>query len=232
MMSSAAPLRVEVPLFPAGHRMAFTSSWDDGTIHDRRLAPALRDLGMKGTFHLNSGFLRRPGQEHAGTGMAPYIETAEVAALYAGHEVAGHTLTHPWLDRLDAAQVAQEVLEDRKNLEDLVGYPVRGMAYPYGAYNRRVMEVLRAVGVVYARTVESRGNPWVPDEPLAWPATCSVLKEGWTQDFLSWYDRGGQGLYFVWGHSYEFEGKGRGGRGNAAIMRRRRIFGASPRRGA
>ena len=40
-------------LFPEGKRKALTFSYDDGTIHDRRLAALLNEYGMKGTFNLN-----------------------------------------------------------------------------------------------------------------------------------------------------------------------------------
>lgn len=197
--------RVEIPMFPGGKRVAVTTSWDDGTIHDRRLVAAFNEMGIKGTFNLNSGFL---GNVHA-QAKAQYIEREEVAGLFAGHEVAIHTVTHPWLQKLDASQIALEVLEDRKALEDLVGYPVRGMAYPFGTYNAEVISVLRALGIVYCRTVENKWNPWPATEPLAWPATCHVVRPDPTpgEEFARWYDKGGQGLFFVWGHSYEFDRK-------------------------
>ena len=44
-------------LFPEGKRKALTFSYDDGTIHDRRLAALLNEYGMKGTFNLNYGLL-------------------------------------------------------------------------------------------------------------------------------------------------------------------------------
>lgn len=35
-----APAIVEIPHFPEGKRLAVTTSWDDGTVHDRRLVLA------------------------------------------------------------------------------------------------------------------------------------------------------------------------------------------------
>ena len=202
---SAAPERVELPPFPAGKRLAVTTSWDDGTVHDRPLVAALNKLGIKGTFNLNSGSLGRDPNP----AWKPYIQKSEVATLYAGHEVAVHTVTHPWLDRLDTAQIVREVMEDRLALEDLVGYPVRGMAYPFGTYNRQVIDALRACGIVYSRTVENRDNPWPPVEPLAWPATCHVFAPDLVERFLafrqSYVARNAGGLFFVWGHAYEFD---------------------------
>ena len=47
-------------IFPGGKTKAFTMSYDDGTIHDRRFVRILNDCGIKATFNLNSGFF---GQE-------------------------------------------------------------------------------------------------------------------------------------------------------------------------
>ena len=149
-----AAKRVEVAMFPGGKRLAFTTSWDDGRVHDRRVVAALNEMGIKGTFNLNSGALDRDSD---GNG---HVRSREVASLYAGHEVAIHTVTHPHLPKLDGSQIAAEVLEDRKRLEELVGYPVRGMAYPFGTYDARVIEVLRGLGVAYCRTVENREGVW------------------------------------------------------------------------
>lgn len=192
------PRRVEVAPFPQGKRIAVTTSFDDGVVEDRRVVAAFNEWGLKGTFNLNSGLLGHAGR----------IEAKEVADLYRGHEVAVHTVTHPWLTRLDDTQIAREVLEDRMALEDLVGYPVRGMAYPYGDYNPRVIEVLRRVGILYARTT-GNANPCFPvAEPLAWPATAHQYADKLNERFAALYEnQNGRGVFFVWGHTYEFDRK-------------------------
>lgn len=48
--------------YPGGKFKALTMSYDDGQIHDRRLVEIFNRHGIKGTFHLNSGLLKRiPG---------------------------------------------------------------------------------------------------------------------------------------------------------------------------
>jgi len=205
-MTTALP-RIEIPLFPQGKRIAVTTSWDDGTIHDRPLVAAMNEYGLKGTFNLNSASLARPGVPQS-TQWHNRIGIDEVAKLYAGHEVAIHTSTHPHLEHLDASQIAAEVLEDRKALEDLVGYPVRGMAYPFGTYNEQVIQVLRALGVVYSRTTENKDNPWPAQEPLRWPSTSHIFAANpktVAERFADAHANGRfSGLFYVWGHSYEF----------------------------
>ena len=195
------PARVEATQFPGGKRIAVTTSFDDGVVHDRRVIQSFNEWGLKGTFNLNSGLLGRKG----------HLEAAEVAALYQGHEVAVHTVSHPWLEKLDSTQIVHEVYDDRRALEDLVGYPVRGMAYPFGTYNDRVIAVLRQLGIVYARTVENHWNCFPPREPLAWQTTAHQFHATPTpvpQRFAELHaNPRSSGLFFIWGHTYEFENR-------------------------
>ena len=48
-------LRKDVLRFPEGKTKAFTLSYDDGVVQDRRLAAMFNQYGVKGTFNLNSG---------------------------------------------------------------------------------------------------------------------------------------------------------------------------------
>lgn len=198
-----APKRIEIPWYPGGRMKALTFSWDDGTIHDRPLVAFMNEVGLKGTFNLNSGLL---GIQDKGFFQRVYAD--EVASLYAGHEVAVHSVSHPFLERLSNAQIVDEILNDRKALEDLVGYPVRGMAYPFGTYDQRIISILRDLGIVYSRTVENMENPMLAPEPLALPTTShwqSVTPKPLVERFLDWQKDGwGRGLYYIWGHSYEF----------------------------
>jgi peptidoglycan/xylan/chitin deacetylase (PgdA/CDA1 family) len=197
------PNRIEIPRFPGNKRIAVTTSFDDGVIHDRRVVEAFNEWGLKATWNLNSDKLRgtHPQQEN-------FIPANEVAKLYAGHEVAIHTVTHPHLPRLDALQIATEVLDDRKALEDLVQYPVRGMAYPYGTFDKHVITVLRALGIVYCRTTQKADHCFPVDEPLAWPATNHQYDPGVPEKWQDWYNsKWFNGVFFLWGHTYEFNNK-------------------------
>jgi len=203
------PSRIEICPFPQGKRIAVTTSFDDGQVHDRKVVAAFNEWGIKGTFNLNSGKLGRSGVKPPDDSRTT-IDASEVANLYRGHEVAIHTVTHPWLQRLDRSQIALEVLEDRKALEDLVGYPVRGMAYPFGTYDDRVIAILRELGIVYCRTVQNSGNCFPAAEPLAWATTGHQYATGPSipEQFEKLYEnKGYSGVFFPWGHSYEFHDK-------------------------
>lgn len=189
--------KIKFDRFPNGGHKAVVFSFDDGRTHDRRLVEMMNRYGLKGTFHLNSGFFGNEG----------YIKADEVAELYQGHEVSAHTVTHPFLEQSPLDQVAEEILSDRAALESLVGYPVRGMSYPFGTYNDKVVNALPALGIEYSRTVQSHGGFEMPGDPLRWHPTChhkSMVEKaeafvGLQAKYNRWQ------LLFIWGHSYEFE---------------------------
>ena len=137
-----------------------TFSFDDGVTQDKRLIALLNKYGLKATFNLNSSLLGlKGGWEFNGKFLNhTKILPCEVKEVYAGHEVAVHTLTHPNLTGEEDVTVAYQVEEDRKQLSRLVGYEVVGMAYPCGGVNNddRVAEVIKKqTGVKYARTITS-----------------------------------------------------------------------------
>ena len=64
------------------------------------------------------------------------------------------------------------ILEDRKRLEELAGYPVRGMSYPFGDYSEELARTIAYLGIEYSRTVYSHGSFRLPDNFLIWHPTC------------------------------------------------------------
>ena len=101
-------------------------------------------------------------------------------------------------------------MEDRKALEDLVGYPVRGMAYPFGNFNPMVVDLLRSLGIAYSRTCLNSTNCFPPAEPLAWETTAHQYASGPTvpERFEALVEnRKYSGVFYIWGHSFEFHDK-------------------------
>ena len=87
--------------------------------------------------------------------------------LYAGHEIAVHTVNHPTLVGLDEKKIIFEVEEDRKALEKLCGYPIVGRAYPNGPNDDRVATIIQKnTPIYYARTVTSTHSFKVQKENL------------------------------------------------------------------
>ena len=181
--------------FPEGKHKALTMSYDDGREEDYRLVEIFNRDGIKGTFHLNSG-LRTPGR----------IPQEEYRELYKGHEISCHTVTHPTIERCPIEQVALQVLEDRRALERIAGYPVRGMSYPNGSYNEEIVKLLPGLGIEYSRIVGDTDDFAMPENFLTWKATCHhnhrLMENG--ERFCALNKTQYLYLMYVWGHSYEF----------------------------
>lgn len=183
--------------FPGGKFKVLTMSYDDGRTADRKLVEIFNKYGIKGTFHLNSGLLDQPGR----------IGPDEIKDLYQGHEVSCHTSTHPTIARCPKEQIAQELLLDRIKLEEIVGYPVRGLSYPNGSHNKQIRELLPHLGFEYARVVETTKGFGFPEDWFQWKATChhnhNLMELG--QQFINLHKKQYLYMMYVWGHSYEFD---------------------------
>lgn len=197
--------------FPGGKAKALTLSYDDGVEQDIRLVDILNTYGLKGTFNLNSGLYAAEGTVYPKGQVHRRMTEKQVKETYlnSGHEVAAHALTHPFLEQLPVNMVVREIIKDRENLESLFNTIVRGFAYPYGTYSDTVVEALRSCGIVYARTVNSTNDFRLPTDWLRLTATCHHdspelmnLAKKFAEDKVTRSPY----LFYLWGHSYEFEG--------------------------
>ena len=169
-----------------GKKKAITFSFDDGVIQDRRAVAILEKYGLKGTFNLNSERFSLTWTTSIGTTRST-IPASEVKELYKNHEVAVHTLTHPNLTEQTEEEVIRQVDEDRKNLEALVGYPIRCMAYPCGGVNNddRVAEIIKKnTPIRFSRTITSTNAYDLQENLLRFNPTfhCGALNSSW-EDF-------------------------------------------------
>lgn len=186
--------------FPGGKHKVLTMSYDDGKQADRKLVSIFNQYGIKGTFHINAGLFEDERR----------IKPDEFRELYRGHEVSCHTYTHPTIARCPMEQVVRQVLDDREGLEKIMGYPIRGLSYPNGSYNKEIMELLPKLGIQYARVVGNTDSFAIPENYLAWKATChhnhNLMALG--QEFIDLHKTQYLYMMYVWGHSYEFDNKG------------------------
>ena len=195
-----------------GKKKAISFSFDDGTLQDVRLIEILNRYNLKGTFNICSGLFGVPNTvvrygrqiEHG------KVRAEDVREIYSGHEVAVHTLTHPWLNRLDDDAVVREIEEDRLRLSELCGYEVFGMAYPFGVYDDRILSLIRErTGIKYSRTIKNTHAFGLPksDELLTWHPSVYYIEpelEGVVDEFLALECDEPQLLY-IWGHSFELD---------------------------
>ncbi len=195
-----------------GKKKAVTFSFDDGVTQDVRLIEILNRYGLKGTFNLNSELLGKAGslERNGKTVRHDKVAAPDVRSIYAGHEVAAHTLTHPNLTKLSEAEIIRQVEEDRKNLSCLCGYEVAGMAYPCGGVNNdeRVAKIIRNnTGIKYARTITSTHEFCAQENLFRFNPSAYYIEEEFedTVDSFLAIEAEEPALLYIWGHSYEMD---------------------------
>lgn len=197
-----------------GKMKALTFSYDDGITQDKRLIKMLNHYGLKSTFNLNSGLFGQANAliRHDMTIAHCHPRACEIAGIYEGHEIAAHTLTHPFLPNLSDEDVIREVEQDRLALSEVAGYEVVGMAYPGGGknYNEHVAQVIREnTGVRYARTTDTSGSFDVERDLFVYHPTAYHM-DGWDKlmdlgrSFIESTPDTPQ-VFYIWGHSFEFD---------------------------
>ncbi len=203
--------RMDALIFPENRSRALTLSYDDAILQDNRLVSILNKYQVKGTFNINSGLLGSHNEAKFGDRSIDIsrIDPGELASLYSGHEVAGHGLYHSALERIGSPSAVYEIIEDKKRLEDLCGYLVRGFAYPFGFYSDNVISILQNAGYEYARVVETTSKFDLPTDFMTWQGTCHHKDENLMELAKSFCgeDIGFRRtkLFYLWGHSYEFD---------------------------
>jgi peptidoglycan/xylan/chitin deacetylase (PgdA/CDA1 family) len=136
--------------------LAVSLTFDDTFAPQLDAAATLEAHGLHGTFYVNSPRL----YDGSANGAASlYMSVEDALALQArGHEIGGHTLSHPQLTTLPESERVREILVDRAQLLAL-GFAAHSFAYPDGdaegdsdpALGRSVLDVARSSGYSSAR---------------------------------------------------------------------------------
>ncbi|MCC6244636.1 MAG: polysaccharide deacetylase family protein [Gemmatimonadaceae bacterium] len=122
---------------------SFDDSWESQYVN---ALPMLEAAGFKATFFLTTDFVEQ--------GFALFMSPLNLRDIKnRGHEVAGHTLSHPSLTDISAAAVRTEVEASRAYLYFLTGAPVNSFAYPFGNVNASVKAIVRDAGYTSARGI-------------------------------------------------------------------------------
>ncbi len=132
------------------NRACVALTFDDGCETDLVVAaPLLRDLGFGATFFITTGFLNTPG----------FLSSTQLKQLCdAGFEIGCHSQTHAYLPDLDDKSLEREMLDPKKELENLVGKPIEHFSCPGGRYNRRVRDMAVQFGYRTVSTSRTHAN--------------------------------------------------------------------------
>lgn len=196
--------------FPEGKKKALTLSYDDGVESDIGLIEIMKQNGLLGTFNINSGVFAAEGTVYPKGTISRRMSRSQIISAYkdSGMEVAVHSFTHPYLEHLPTSLCNYEIMRDRLELEEMFGGIIRGMAYPFGTFSDGVIEVLKSCGIAYARTTVSTEKFDLPRDVYRLNPTChhnNPRLGELTDKFLASEFKKIPGLFYLWGHSYEFD---------------------------
>lgn len=205
--------------FPEGKQKAVTISYDDGVRSDLRLAEIFDQYGMKATFNLSCSVL---DEKNAGYHMT--AKEIEEHILAKGHEVAVHGEHHLAPGKLRPVDGIREFLNCRLRLEKAFDRIIRGMAYPNSGIRQmdpgngyaKVREYLADLDFAYARTLDGDNDNFrLPEDWLAWmptahhenPLVFEYIKKfnAIKNDTSVYCDARSPRLFYLWGHSFEFD---------------------------
>ena len=188
-------------------RKIFLLSFDDGTVWDKRFVELLNKYGMKATFNLNSGLEdfvwyfedRFPVRRQ---------KLAETVEQYRGHEIASHTLTHPWLNSLTPPQLSREVGEDCAALKEIFGLEEIGFGVPFTACDEREIRIIRKYAK-YIRLSEGSDSFALPEDPFHIPIH-GLYNDADIREKIARFAENDlpASVFVLAGHSYEFEALG------------------------
>ncbi len=213
--------------YPGGKPKAVTFSYDDGIIQDIKFSDILEKYGIKCTFNLNGKSLRAPEKELKDEQIKEYM-------LNRGHEIAVHGLLHKANGAIRPIAGIRDVLDCRLDLEKRFGGIIRGMAFPDSGITRypdkntsyaETKNYLSQLDIAYSRTLAGDNNSfllpedwhrWMPTAHHYNPEIFSYIEEFVSIDFNSpkiYSSHRFSRLFYLWGHSYEFDNQYNGASG-------------------
>jgi peptidoglycan/xylan/chitin deacetylase (PgdA/CDA1 family) len=204
-------------------RAIVTTSWDDGTELDLKLADLLAERGLRGTFYCAPRNRERP-----------VMGAAALRRIAQRFEVGAHSLTHRDLRSLGEEELRSEVAGSRRELQDMLGRPVEMFCYPKGRYGWREVQAVWECGFLGARTTQAfrfdlPADPFHMAVTIAarrypahfWALHCArsrsaggfgvLLRHGlwrpWRELADALFDHALKcgGVWHLWGHSHEVE---------------------------
>ncbi len=102
----------------------------------------LANWRLPATMYLTTGFI--DGRSPGGDLMLSWNGVREL--VDAGHDIGGHSITHPELDTVGRRGAHTEIVDCRHELQDRTGLPIRSFAYPHGYSSRAVRQIVRDAG--------------------------------------------------------------------------------------
>src|SRR5208283_1908206 len=100
-----------------------TTSWDDGSVLDLRLARLLDKYGLHGTFYVPTKY------------RYDSLTDRDLKDIAQHHEIGAHGVNHKDLTRLPWAEMVEEISHSKLALESALRREITVFCYPFGHFN-------------------------------------------------------------------------------------------------
>ncbi len=127
-------------------------NFDDGFYSVYKNAyPLLKKYNFPFTLGLIAGYLKNRKIKNESD--YRYLTIPEIKEMLESLdiEIASHSLTHRYLTKLSEEEIEREVKESKKILEGIFGREIVTFIYPYGKYDKRIINLLINNGYLQAR---------------------------------------------------------------------------------
>ena len=133
-------------------------TFDDGYGHLSRYLPALMErFNFRPTIFVITGYIGRANSWDYTYFFrsTPHLDSKQIRALAEkGATIGSHSHHHRDLTACSPAKLRTELADSKKILEDIIGKEVTSLSYPFGHFNRRVIEQAQSTGYKYALTMD------------------------------------------------------------------------------
>ena len=132
-------------------------TFDDGYVDNLAACEELKKRGMRASWFIVSGAVGRvPDWPAEGRPPGRLLNAAELRDMQENHmEIGSHTVNHLRLPEIDDTHLMRELTDSKAALEDMLGSPVDGFAYPYGAWDLRCAEAVQQARYTAACTTRT-----------------------------------------------------------------------------
>ncbi len=191
-----------------GKAKAFTISYDDGTIWDKKMLDLMKEYNIKGTFNLNSG--RMSPEFETNSDIFITIKADEANDFYPKEycSIASHSKDHPTLTNLPIQKVMEQLFGDKIALENTFKTIIKGFVIPNGPYNETILNIGKICGFKYIRCTNSNLSLEFPKTFFPWAPTCAAVNEKCadiSEKFITETPTKEPFLFYVWGHAHFLE---------------------------
>ena len=183
-------------------------SFDDGAIQDTKFVELLNKYNIPATFNLNSG-LENFVWYYKDTTPIKRIKFNECLHLYDNHEIASHSVNHPYLTDLDEQELIYQVGNDANTLSKIFNREVTSFAVPFTACNEREIEIIKnhtPIKAIRLSKFNNKNDFSVPSDNYHFMCNAYYNNPDIYEHILEFSKNTlNESIFIIVGHSYEFE---------------------------